>query len=157
MATGTVKWFNIKQNFGFIRPDDASNEVVLSISELIKAGIKLIDKFALDGFRVSYDIIMNDSNKPVATNIKIITNITTDKLNGASVGTIKWYDSAKGFGFIAPKNGGSDVFLHVSELEKAKVGNTAQENLIGAYLNYEIYVDTKNRKSAVNISFLGKR
>ncbi len=74
MATGTVKWFDIKQNFGFIKPDDKFNEVVLHISELDKAGIKLIDKFALDGIKISYDIIMNDSNKPAATNIKIITD-----------------------------------------------------------------------------------
>ena len=153
MATGTVKWFDIKQNFGFIKPDDTSNEVMLHVSELDKANIKLIDKFALDGIRVSYDIDMSESNKPAATNIKIIT----DKPNNINTGTIKWYNSTKRFGFIAPKDKSSDIFFHASELEKTKVGNIIAENLVGAYLSYEIHTDTKNRKSAVNISFLGKR
>jgi len=152
MATGTIKWLNVKQNFGFIKPDDTSNEVVLRVSELDKTGIKLIDKFALDGIKISYDVIMNDSNKPAATNIKIIT----DKSNLISTGIIKWYDSTKGFGFIAPKNG-DDVFFHVSELEKAKVAGLTKENLLGAYINYEVRIDHKNRRSAVNLHLLGKR
>ena len=158
MATGTVKWFDIKQNFGFIRPDNTTSEVILHISELDKAGIKLIDKFALDGIRISYDITTNENNKSVATNIKILNgNTIADKSSSISTGIIKWYNSAKGFGFIAPKDKSSDIFFHASELEKTKVGNIIAENLVGAYLSYEIHTDTKNRKSAVNISFLGKR
>ena len=152
MATGTVKWFDIKQNFGFIKPDDTSNEVMLHVSELDKANIKLIDKFALDGIRVSYDIDMSESNKPAATNIKIIT----DKPNNINTGTIKWYNSTKRFGFIAPKDKSSDIFFHASELEKAKIADLTEENLLGAYINYEIRIDQKNRRSAINLCLLGK-
>jgi CspA family cold shock protein len=36
-------------------------------------------------------------------------------------GTLKWFDAAKGYGFISPPTGGSDVFLHVKELRKAGI------------------------------------
>ena len=157
MATGTVKWFDIKQNFGFIRPDNTTSEVILHISELDKAGIKLIDKFALDGIRISYDITTNENNKSVATNIKILNgNTIADKSSSISTGIIKWYNSAKGFGFIAPKDKSSDIFFHASELEKAKIADLTEENLLGAYINYEIRIDQKNRRSAINLCLLGK-
>lgn len=77
MAIGTIKWFDTKQGFGFIRPDDGANEVFLHISELGKANIKLIDKFALEGLRVGYDVGTNKNNKPAAINIKIVTDRLT--------------------------------------------------------------------------------
>ncbi len=158
MATGTVKWFDIKQNFGFIRPDNTTSEVILHISELDKAGIKLIDKFALNGIRISYDITTNENNKSIATNIKILNvNTIADKSSCINTGIIKWYDSTKKFGFIAPKDKSSNIFFHASELEKTKVAGLTKKNLLGAYINYEIRIDKKNRRSAINFHLLGKR
>ncbi|MEG4641810.1 cold-shock protein [Paracoccus sp. APAP_BH8] len=40
-------------------------------------------------------------------------------------GTVKWFNAAKGFGFIAPEHGGKDVFLHISALERAGLNSVA--------------------------------
>ena len=41
-------------------------------------------------------------------------------------GTVKWFNSAKGFGFIQPEGGGADVFVHISAVERAGLGNLAE-------------------------------
>ena len=59
-----------------------------------------------------------------------------------NTGKVKWFDSTKGYGFIKPDNGGADMFVHISEVEKAGYDNLSNDQSIG----YEI--QTKNRKSS---------
>ena len=61
-----------------------------------------------------------------------------------SVGTVKWFNSQKGFGFIQPDNGSKDVFVHISAVERAGM-NTLQE---GQKLSFEVVVDRRTGKSA---------
>lgn len=64
-------------------------------------------------------------------------------------GTVKWFNFTKGFGFIAPEDGGKDVFVHISALEKAGIRQLKD----GQKVSYELV--TKNGKtSAENISLL---
>ncbi len=63
-------------------------------------------------------------------------------------GTVKWFNSTKGFGFIAPDAGGADVFVHISAVERAGLDNLADGQKIG----YEIEVDqARGKSSAVNL------
>ena len=67
------------------------------------------------------------------------------------VGTVKWFNSAKGFGFIQPENGGADVFVHVSTVERAGLSSLAE----GQRLSYEEQRDPKRGKtSAANLKLL---
>ena len=59
-------------------------------------------------------------------------------------GTVKFFNSNKGFGFIAPEDGQSDVFVHISAVERSGL-NTIVE---GQKLSFEIVRDTKSGKSA---------
>ena len=61
-----------------------------------------------------------------------------------SVGTVKWFNNQKGFGFIQPDNGSKDVFVHISAVERAGM-STLQE---GQKLSFEVAVDRWTGKSA---------
>ena len=64
-------------------------------------------------------------------------------------GVIKWYNSQKGYGFIASDEGGSDVFLHATSLERAGIQYIAD----GQKVSFELATN-KGRTSAVNISII---
>jgi CspA family cold shock protein len=63
-----------------------------------------------------------------------------------ATGTVKWFNSQKGFGFIQPDNGDSDVFVHISAVEKAGL-RTLNE---GQKVSYEI-TSERGKNSATNI------
>jgi CspA family cold shock protein len=62
-------------------------------------------------------------------------------------GTVKWFNSQKGYGFIQPQSGGKDVFVHISAVEKAGL-STLNE---GQTVEYEIVSD-RGKESAGNLS-----
>ena len=61
-----------------------------------------------------------------------------------STGTVKWFNSTKGFGFIQPDDGSQDVFVHISAVERAGMRDLAE----GQKLNYEMVKDNKSGKLA---------
>ena len=61
-----------------------------------------------------------------------------------TIGTVKFFNSAKGFGFIAPDDGGKDVFVHVSAVEAAGL-RTLNE---GQKVNFDIQPDKRGSKAA---------
>ncbi|HYF21923.1 MAG TPA: cold-shock protein [Caulobacteraceae bacterium] len=61
-----------------------------------------------------------------------------------ATGTVKWYNTTKGYGFIQPDEGGSDVFLHATALEKA--GMSAPRE--GQKLGYELEQERSGKTSA---------
>ena len=63
------------------------------------------------------------------------------------VGTVKFFNNDKGFGFIAPDDGGKDSFVHISAVERAGMSTLEQNQR----LNYEVESDQRGRESAVNL------
>ena len=59
-------------------------------------------------------------------------------------GKVKWFNATKGFGFIAPDEGGEDVFVHISAVERAGLSSLND----GQAVSYEIEVSRKTGKSA---------
>ena len=63
-----------------------------------------------------------------------------------ATGTVKWFDATKGYGFIQPDQGGKDVFVHISAVERAGL-STLNE---GQHVEYEIISD-RGKESAGNL------
>ena len=61
-----------------------------------------------------------------------------------ATGTVKFFNSTKGFGFIAPDDGGTDVFVHVSAVERAGMRTIVE----GQKLSFEVVKDNRSGKSA---------
>ena len=61
-----------------------------------------------------------------------------------NMGVVKWYNSQKGYGFIQPDNGGKDVFVHVSALERAGLRDLVE----GQKVSFEIQTDRRTGKAS---------
>lgn len=68
-----------------------------------------------------------------------------------STGTVKWFNPTKGFGFIEPADGGKDVFIHISALERAGIASINE----GQELEFEIATGRDGRTSADNVKLTG--
>ena len=137
MPTGSVKWFNSQKGFGFIAPDDESDEVFVHQSAIQANGFRTLD----EGEKVKFNIVEEGGKKkavdvtgpdggPVTGNAGAGRGRGgggrrveprkwpegVDPTPGKEIGSVKWFNSEKGFGFIAPAAGGEDLFVHQSAI-----------------------------------------
>ena len=66
-----------------------------------------------------------------------------------STGTVKWFNATKGFGFIQPDDGGKDVFVHISAVEKAGLGTLNE----GQKVRFEV-VSERGKQAAANLALV---
>jgi len=63
------------------------------------------------------------------------------------IGTVKFFNDSKGYGFVAPEDGGNDAFVHISALERSGIRTLVKDQRI----SYELEQDRSGKMSAVNI------
>ena len=66
-------------------------------------------------------------------------------------GTVKWFNGEKGFGFVEPDDGGKDVFLHISAVDRSGIGTPRE----GQKVSYDLERDKRGRLSVTNLRAAG--
>jgi cold shock protein len=64
-----------------------------------------------------------------------------------AIGTVKWFNPTKGYGFIQPEDGSKDVFVHISAVERSGIGNLVE----GQKVSFDLERGQQGKTSAVNL------
>jgi cold shock protein len=149
---GIVKFFNPQKGFGFIVRDDGGEDVFVHISAVEQAGLSDL----ADGQPLEFTLV-DRGGRVSATNLRIEGDpmpveraergpqrqLTGEKASG----TVKFFNSMKGFGFIQRDDGQPDAFVHISAVERAGMPTLNE----GDRLEFEIEVDRRGKHAAVNL------
>jgi CspA family cold shock protein len=130
-----VKWFNPEKGFGFVELADGSGDAFLHIGVLERGGHTTVlpeTKLRVQvgqgqkGPQVTA-VLELDASTAAASRPSISSKMSGDREHpdpaAASEihGTVKWFNGQKGFGFVAAEDGGKDVFLHISIVDRAGI------------------------------------
>jgi len=72
------------------------------------------------------------------------------EIHGMATGTVKWFNTTKGYGFIAPDSGGKDIFVHISAVERSGLTGLADNQKV----TYDLASGRDGRESAENLSLV---
>jgi CspA family cold shock protein len=118
---GTVRWFDPERGFGFLAPEDGSADLFVHASEIDgDGGTKLLR----EGQAVEFEIGEGDRG-PQARKVRVTGAMAAGAALGI-LGTVKWYEPAKGYGFATPDGGGSEIFVHSSAIVTGGVVTAGQ-------------------------------
>jgi CspA family cold shock protein len=130
-VSGVVKWFSPEKGFGFVELSDGSGDAFLHSSVLTQGGIAAVQPGETLEVRVGPGHKGPHITEVLSVNTGTATSMPSPRSsaqatpsNGPSVeetGTVKWFNAERGYGFVTPNNGGRDVFVHVSALERSGI------------------------------------
>ena len=151
---GVVKFFNTQKGFGFIQREDGGEDVFVHISSVERAGLEGLAEGQQLGFT-----LVDRGGKVSATDLVVVGDVIPvakreapeapqRELTGEkATGTVKFFNSMKGFGFITRDDGQPDAFVHISAVERSGMRDLAE----GDRLEFDIEVDRRGKYSAVNL------
>jgi len=157
----TVKWFKSDKGFGFVELGNGAGDAFLHIGALQSAGYETVPTGAkmkvqvtqgMKGAQVSR-VIEVDAASAVEQPRRSFdgprpARRAPDPSTASDVsGKVKWFDEAKGFGFVASDDGGKDVFIHISILRPAGIAQLAEGQAVLMKV-----VDTPKGREAISIA-----
>jgi CspA family cold shock protein len=120
-----VKWFTPDKGFGFVELADGSGDAFLHIAVLQAAGHEAVDPQT----KLSVQVGQGQKGRQVTAVLSVDTSTSgaprapsrrPDPATAVEMeGTVKWFNPDKGFGFVACEDGGKDVFVHISVVERS--------------------------------------
>lgn len=152
---GIVKFFNSQKGFGFIVRDDGGEDVFVHISAVEQAGLTGLAEGQPLGFNLvdrngkvsASDLVIDGDPLPVPESEASSGGPQRELTGEKASGTVKFFNSMKGFGFIQRDDGQPDAFVHISAVEKAGMPTLNE----GDKLNFELEVDRRGKHAAVNL------
>jgi len=167
-SQGTVKWFNSQKGFGFITPSAGGEDLFVHQSAIKANGFRTL----AEGEEVEYEVV-NEDGKMKAINVSgpgggFVKGDGggrgggggrgapseprkwpegTEPSAGKQIGSVKWFNSEKGFGFIAPNDGEEDLFVHQSAIFSAGFRSLRE----GEYVEFKV-VDERGKKKAIDVT-----
>jgi CspA family cold shock protein len=173
VVEATVKWFNPEKGFGFAELGDGTGDAFLHIGVLQAAGRETVPP----GSKLKVHVGQGQKGKQITHVIEVDESTATaeqrrpPRAGGAGgfgggprapraapdpstavdlSGTVKWFNGEKGFGFVTVSDGGKDVFLHISVLERAQLTHLAEGQRVSMRV-----VDTPKGREAISIALDG--
>jgi Cold shock proteins len=157
----TVKWFNPEKGFGFVACEDGSGDAFLSMRSLEAAGFS----GAEPGARIVVRLREGPKGNQVAEVLELedlppqpraprgpragggggFAPRVPEGPAEEMAGTVKWYNRDKGFGFVQPDDGGRDVFVHASTLQRGGIADLAE----GQRVNMSVVAGAKGREASM--------
>ncbi len=159
---GTVKFFNVQKGFGFIQQQGGGEDIFVHISAVERAGLEGL----AEGQELEFNLV-DRGGKVSAQDLQIVGDVIEVQSRGAgpdrgsaagaapqrevtgerATGTVKFFNAAKGFGFLVRDDGQPDAFVHVTAVERSGLSSIAE----GERYDFDLEVDRRGKYSAVNL------
>lgn len=147
---GKVKFFNAQKGFGFIQRDEGGEDVFVHISQVERAGLEGL----AEGQELQFNLV-DRGGKISAADLQIVGDVIAvpqkapqRELTGEkATGTVKFFNTMKGFGFITRDDGKEDAFVHISAVERSGLPGINE----GDRFQFDLEVDRRGKYSAVNL------
>ncbi len=111
MPQGVVRWFDAERGFGFLDLGEGAEDLFVHASEIVgDDGARALR----EGQEVEFEVGEGDRG-PQARRVRVTRDLPADAPLGV-LGTVSWYEPAKGYGFLTPDGGGAEIFLHSSAI-----------------------------------------
>lgn len=160
---GTVKFFNGQKGFGFIQQEGGGEDVFVHISAVERAGLEGL----AEGQELEFNLI-DRGGKTSAQDLQVVGDVIPVESRSSSssssggerggapqreltgekaTGTVKFFNTMKGFGFLVRDDGQPDAFVHISAVERSGLSAINE----GERYEFDLEVDRRGKHSAVNL------